>query len=355
MSNSHINRRRCWKLLLGLSITMVAVLALNYVYVPAATPAPTTPSKEARWNEVVAAAKKEGKVIWYEASEDEMIQRLIADFQKKYPDINLIHVRLRGADAATRIMLETPAGAPTADVGYGDATTILGLGKKDMLKTMDWDELNINPKLISSPTAVRLGCSTHGIVYNSKHVSAADAPKKWEDLIDPKWKGKIGLWIKPVSTANLAPVWGRDKVLQFVRKLILQEPKFYDSVFTLASATAAGEISIGDCTYNAPLPSIEKGAPIKFVLCDPTPVDLLYSFATKGGKNPNAAKVFLAWLESNEGLMSYEAATLRGNPFLPGTKLAEMLKGMKISSWKIEEEEENTKVLKEVTTILQRR
>jgi iron(III) transport system substrate-binding protein len=171
---------------LGSSITVVAVLVLNYVRVPAATSASTTPSKEARWNEVVAAAKKEGKVIWYEGSEEQEMQRLIADFQKRYPDIKLMHVRLRGTDAAARIVLETQAGAPTADVSFGGAETILGLEKKGVIKKMDWDELNINPKLIASPTAVWLACSTYGIVYNPKYVSEADAPKKWEDLLDPK-------------------------------------------------------------------------------------------------------------------------------------------------------------------------
>jgi iron(III) transport system substrate-binding protein len=355
MSNSHVNLRHWWKLLLSMSITMVGVLALSYVY--AAAPVSTTPNKEARWNEVVAAAKKEGKVIWYESSEEEEMRSLIADFQKRYPDIKLMHVRLRGTDAAVRIVLETQAGAATADVGFGGADTIFELEKKGVLKTMDWDELNISPTIIAGPTAVWLACSTYVVVYNSKHVSEADAPKKWEDLIDPKWKHKIGLWIKPDPMVALVPAanWGHDKVLQLVRNLKSQEPKLYDSTFTLASAIAAGEISVGWGIYHSTLPSIKKGAPIKFAFCDPTPVSPLFSFATKGGKNPNAAKVFLAWLESKEGLMSYEAATLRGNPLLPGTKTAEMLKGLRVCSWKIEDSDQNAKVVKEFGDILERK
>ena len=138
MSNSHVDLRHWRKLLLNMSITMVGVLTSSYVY--AAAPVSTTPNKEARWNEVVAAAKKEGKIIWYESSESEEMQGLIADFQKRYPGIKLMHVRLRGADAAARIVLETQAGAATADVGFGGADTVLELDKKGTLKAMDWDE-----------------------------------------------------------------------------------------------------------------------------------------------------------------------------------------------------------------------
>ena len=284
-------------------------------------------------DKVLEAAQKEGSVMWYESSPDDQFAKVEAAFNKRYPKIKLEQTRLRGAEVGTRIIAESQANAPTGDVGTTGLDILSALDARGLLQKPNWAELGIPENLIATPYAVIGMASTYCLLYNTKLVSEADAPKKWEDLLLPKWKGKIGLWNKSTALAFLQPVWGEDKTLQFTKKLAEQQPVMYQSTFNVNDAIASGEILVAITNYHTVIPSRDKGAPVKIVFAEVTPYEAICTSLPTKGTHPNAAKLFTAWLLSAEGAMAYEKATFRGNPFIAGTETYKLLSGKKLSTF----------------------
>ncbi len=134
-----------------------------------------------------------------------------------------------------------------------------------------------------------------GIAYNTKLVSSKDVPDRWEDLLDPKWKGK--LLMDPTEYewfGALLKVWGREKGFEFMKKLSRQELEFRDGHPLLAVLLAAGEfpivvVSNSDTTEE----ERRKGAPVKWVGPDPTVVRLRPIGLAKTSPHPNAGKLLI--------------------------------------------------------------
>ncbi len=321
----------------------------------AATIAPAkAPGAEAKTGlaQIVDAANKEGKVVWYESSPETDIAKVAAEFNKKYPAIKVEQVRLTGADVGTRILTESQAGGPTADVGTSGAEVPYELNKQGIVAHVNWADLGIDPKLAPSPEAVSTTAATYVVVINTKLVSDAEAPKSWDDLLNPKWKGRIGTWIQPQFQAQLVPAWGADKTTEWVKKFAAQQPVFKQSTFPISEAVAAGELPLGVIVYHTAKPLLEKNAPIKIIVLDPTPVTMLHSFIPTKASHPNAAKVFMAWLHSTEGNLAYENATGRGNPKISGTATAKLLAGKNLSEYPYDKQNEFSKWLKEYGGIM---
>ena len=301
------------------------------------------------------AAYEEGKMMWYESSPEGQFAKVEAAFNKRYPKIKLEQVRLRGADVATRIIAESQADAPTADVATSGLDILIGLDERGLLTRANWADLGIAKNLIAAPYGLRSMAVTYCINYNTNLVSEADAPKNWEDVLNPKWKGKVGLWQKPSGLALLTPAWGEERVIEFTKKLAEQKPVIYRSNFPLNNALAAGEISIGITIYHTAIPTIKKGAPIKLVFASPTPYEPLCSAIPSKSAHPNAAKLFISWFLSLEGAQAYEDATNRGNPWITGTKTYEMLKGRELSTFSPEQSKDFANIAKKIGKILLKR
>lgn len=283
---------------------------------------------------LVDAAKKEDGLVWYESSTEEQVAKIFDAFQDKYPFVkNVEHVRLRASDVAARIAQEAQANAPTADVGTTDTASATQLYERQMLATPEWTKLGVPPELVPELYLVATAASVYVILYNTELVSEEEAPTSWEDLLDERWRGKIGTWVVPFAFVELVPVWGGDRTTEYVRQFAQQNPVTYESTFPLAQAVGAGEIPVGVGIYHATQPAIEAGAPIEIVVPRPTPVTMLYSFIPKDAANPNTAKLFISWLATEEGARAYEEATGRGNPLLPGTETAELVSDRTISDF----------------------
>lgn len=335
MLRKHIAQTKRGGIISGIILGLVVYFALGYSLtntltleqsVAAAGPAPTL-------EKLQKAAYEEGKIVWYESSPESQFAKVEAAFNKRYPKIKLEQVRLRGADVGTRIIAESQADAPTADVATSGLDILIALDERRLLTKANWTDLGIARDLIATPYALRSMAVIYCISYNTNLVSEADAPKHWEDMLNPKWKGRIGIWEKPSALSLLTPAWGEKRVIEFTKKLAEQKPVVYQSSFPLNNALAAGEISVGIIIYHTAVPTIKKGGPIKLVFASPTPYEPLCSVIPLKGAHPNAAKLFIAWLHSFEGARAYEDATDRGNPWISGTETYEMLKGRKLSTF----------------------
>ena len=175
------------------------------------------------------------------------------------------------------------------------------------------------------------------VLYNTDLVPTADVPQNWDDAFDPKWKGRTGHWMRAAFFVDLMPGVGEAKVRDLVHRLVALKPRLFDGQFPLAQAVGSGEIALAVTARDSAVRIVEKGAPVKMAVIDPTPLPLICGSVLKYGRNPNTARLFLAWLASTEGAVTFESLTQRGNYFVPGTQTAKALQGHKMSFFTAEQ------------------
>lgn len=284
---------------------------------------------------VVAAAQKEGKVVWYESVPTDQADQIIAEFNKKYPGIAFEYVTVGGSQRLAKVMQESIGGGPTADVLTDAIGSIQPLIDQGYVRAVDWQALGVetSPDKTPNPYLMRTNASVYLSVYNTDLVAEADAPKTYEEMSDAKWSGKWSTWARPHGLVSLLPAWGEEKTTAYATALGKLSGRLNRAPQAVAEGVGAGESAIGYfLPYHTILPTIKKGAPVKLVVVEPVPITSLYGYLPKFGANPNAGKLFLSWLASNEGAAAVERATGRGNPFEPTTEVGKLLVGKTLST-----------------------
>ncbi len=237
-------------------------------------------------DQLAAAAAKVGSVIWYESSPDEQAEQIVAAFNRHFPAVKIEHVRDTGGNSiGARIIQESQGSVRTADIATTGWSILTPLIARNLAMQVDWKSLGAAPDLVAPPYGISTTAVIYIIVYNTALVPAADAPKNWMDLLNPRWDGKIGLWIRAEGEAALAASWGEDKVADYIKKLNALHPVLEKSTFPLAQQVAAGELLVGFGIYHTAQPPLRRGAPIKVVVPDPAPVDTLFSFVPAPAQN----------------------------------------------------------------------
>jgi len=303
--------------------------------------------------DLAVRAEKEDPVVWYESSTQDETDKVIAAFNKRYPKVKVQHIRITGGNVMSgRIIQETQAGGKTADMATSGVSDTWQLGGRQMLENLDWKFLGISERLVASPFATVSAAASYVLIYNTQLVKEADAPKDWEDLLDPKWKNRLGTWYRAGGFAQLAKVWGEERTTRYMKKFVEQNPFLFRSTYPLAQQVGAGEVHVALGMYHTAQPPLKKGAPIKVAALDPVPVSSVYTFLMKTAKNPNGAKLFIAWLHSSEGAKAYEEATGRGNHLLPGTRSAAFFEKRRISEFSPSENDVYTALIEKYTSML---
>jgi ABC-type Fe3+ transport system substrate-binding protein len=250
------------------------------------------------------AAKKEGKVLVYGTIIPQVMKLIEAGFEAKY-GVNIEYWRGDATKVVDRVLTEWRAGKPGFDMVIG-ARGPLSLAKADGVyaKFTPASAANFPAKFRDKDgqlTAWRV--TPVGILTNTDLVKANDMPKSWDDLLDPKWQGKITMPdpSRHASTAtflwNLQKIKG-DKWLDFVRALAKQRPLLVESYSSVPNAIVRGEAALG-ISYIQYVPQT-KG-PIGFAPIDQPFADPSDSAISVKAVNPNAARFLVDYLCSPEG------------------------------------------------------
>ena len=204
---------------------------------------------ESSRDEIVAKARKEGKLRVLTSLEMENLKPVSDAFKKKYPFIDLRAEEIAGTDTYQRMLLEMKSGAASGwDVNY--LTTdfyheyfpyqkkfdVLGMAQQGVLQipVAMVDPINRNIVCYSTNTQV--------VAYNKKLISEDKVPNHWEDFLKPEFKGrKFLVDIRPQEVANLVPAWGLEKTLQFARALAAQNPIWIRGHSRTLGVMAVGE------------------------------------------------------------------------------------------------------------------
>jgi len=252
------------------------------------------------------AAKKEGTVVIWGPTDAIVYQKMQEVLDKEYPGIKIEHFESIPEPLVQRIIAESQAGKPPAVdiIQSGSLRALRPLIDRDMLAPYPGWEKNFGLDAVyAGDRFVGAYNLTLPIAYNTKAVSAKDAPKSWEDLADPKWKGKkIIIEARLVPFAMLGTEWGKEKATDLVKKILGQQPIIVQGGTTVANALAGGQVSIAVGTYAFTIEGLKKrGAAVDWVAASPLPVLTSAEGVLKSAPHPNAARFFAGWMGTPEG------------------------------------------------------
>ena len=239
--------------------SVIAVAGLGL----ALSSAPAAPQAEFGSPELIAAAKAEGKLVYYTANFAEIEQEVIKAFNKRFPEIKVEMVRAPGGQLITRVRTEAAAGKLIADVvDHSDRALMLPLA--DLFQ--DYAPPNAadyNPDALISPKLWPRATIAWSIAYNTELVK--NPPKTWMDLTKPEYDKMTG----QVFAQSGGTTWTR---IMFERQVLGEEywakqasthPILYPSGAPMADALVRGEVAMGPILYNAIYQKQKDGAPVK--------------------------------------------------------------------------------------------
>jgi iron(III) transport system substrate-binding protein len=265
------------------------------------------------------AALKEGEVQSWGGIGPEEVAVLKEAFQQRFPGIDVKHFEIRPDDFVSRVVTEAQQGRISLDVGAGRMAGIAPLIDRDLVQGHDdWLHLfpDIPPQSVSENG--RLLTYYHllfPLAYNTNLVKPEEVPTSWDDLLQPRWRGRVMLEPRANALAYLGIEWGEERVLDYAQKLRAQDLLFVKGGNEIALQLAAGArpIAIGANTHQL-LQDRDKGAPVEWARkVSPIGAGNTSLFVMKGAKNPNAAKLWAGWVASAEGQRINEEKHYRGN------------------------------------------
>ena len=254
---------------------------------------------------ILEGAKKEGVLVVYTSMSVDQAQRILDAFKTRYPFLKTTMFRAVGERLLTKIMTEAQAGKYDFDAVQSAESQAYFLKKKNLLQRYVSPEAKHIQKPFFDPdgywTAVYI--MPNVIAYNTRMVKRNEVPKTDEDLLQPKWKGKMGMdHTKPEWFAWKLKRMGEEKGLAYMKKLGAQEFRLYAGLSVVTNLLAAGEFPLVLNTYLHNVEDIKrKGAPVDWIAQDP----IFTKFQPLGigskAQHPNAAKLFTDFMLSEEG------------------------------------------------------
>ena len=258
--------------------------------------------------DLLAAARKEGKLSWYTSVDLPVAERLGKAFEAKYPGVS-VRVERSGAERIyQRLGQEYGSRIYACDIAHSSDAAHFIIWKRD-----GWLAPFVSDDMAAHyPAAQRDADGMYAtwriflsvIAYNTKLVKAEDAPKGFIDLLDPKWAGKI-VKAHPGYSGTIMTATqqiARDLGWSYLEKLSKQRVMQVQSAADPPKKLALGERAImadgGDYVIFG---LIERGEPVMPVYAvEGTPLITGPSGVMKNAPNPNAARLFQIWSFSAE-------------------------------------------------------
>jgi iron(III) transport system substrate-binding protein len=273
-------------------------------------------------DQLYEAAKKEGKVVWWDQHELKVAETFMSEFKKKYPGIEFEYLEGNQDELRPKAIAETRAGRVTLDV--------IDTGQ-NYPAYKDVDLPTDNAELLVS-ASVPLEQQYEGTYspewtvylasYNPNMVKPEELPKTWDDFLDPKWKGKLGLESRLRPFVYGTPFFGgEEKVVEYMKKLKEQNPRMVTGNTATDTLLVAGEFPIAIGTYLHNIVKFKpKGQPWDFI-----PLQEVYTnqpgpgyTVHKQAPHPNAGRLYLHWFVGPEGVALMDKERFKGKP-LPGS------------------------------------
>ncbi|HWO42500.1 MAG TPA: extracellular solute-binding protein, partial [Candidatus Eisenbacteria bacterium] len=273
------------------------------------------------------AAKAEGQVILWSPLDPPEVRMLVEAFNKEFPGIEVNHFEIRPSDFASRVVAEAQQGRISFDVGTGRLAAISPLIQRGLIEShQDWTKIftALKPAAVSDEGRLLTIYSLfYPIAYHTKLIRPTDVPTSWKDLLDSKWKNKIIVEPRANAFAYLGLKWGEEAMVDYLKKLRVQDPIFVKGGSGVVQQLIAGvaPLAVGGNVHNI-LQRKDEGAPVGWASkASPIGATDNVMFTMKGAKHPNAAKLFTGWLASDraQDVMAtklFRAAAVPGSSYV---------------------------------------
>jgi len=254
-------------------------------------------------SQLIEAAKKEGKVVWYTSMAIDTSKPLLDAFLKEYPFIKADLVRAGEEQLTNRMLTETRAGQWLFDAV--STSSIGALIERKMITPYLAPERDAFMDQFKDPQGYWTGVFANNLIlaYNTKMVAAKDAPRDYPDLLDPKWRGQI--LMDPTDYdwfGTLIAAWGREKTVQYMQRLAKQEPSWRRGHGLTAQLLGAGETGLA-WAYSFRIERMKReGAPVEWIeTFDPIVITISGIGLSAKATSPNAAKLLINFATSKRG------------------------------------------------------
>jgi iron(III) transport system substrate-binding protein len=252
---------------------------------------------------MVAAAVKEGKVVWYTSVDVKVAETIAKAFRAEYPGIEIEVERSGSERVFQRINQEYQSGIKNVDVvNSSDASHFI------FWKQQKWLASHVPPDVKRFPAQFRdpdgyyatWRATLSVIGYNTNLVDAKDAPAGYMDLLDAKWKGKLVKSHPGYSGTSLTGTYAITKLLgwDYLEKLSKQQVQQLQSTTATPKSIASGEraVMVDGNEYNMFI-EIDAKSPVKIIYAqEGTPFVTSPTAIFAGAPHPNAARVFQNFL-----------------------------------------------------------
>jgi iron(III) transport system substrate-binding protein len=281
---------------------------------------------------LVDAAKKEGgKVVLYGSLEPDTTDLIIKAFTKK-TGLKVEYWRASTTKVVDRALAESRAKKALVDVILVHDAEMRLLFKGNIVTRYDspmfkdFTKESVDPQL-----GPRYRDTIIGIVYNNSLIKPEEAPKSFEDIVKPQFRGKL---VMPDPTqhitttgwvASLATVMGKEKADKFIGDLAATKPLFVEGLLPAAERVSTGEAAVGVSYIKFSYLFGVKGAPLDYVRSDRMLGEGSYIMLASKPVNPNAGKAFIDFFLGDESMKVMakqgEFVTRKGiHPPIPGAE-----------------------------------
>jgi iron(III) transport system substrate-binding protein len=277
-------------------VTKALLAAIAFAWAPGAlAQAPAT----------VAAAKAEGEVVMYTSGQQDDMSALTRVFEQKY-GVKVTIWRASSEKVLQRAVTEARSGRHAVDILETNGPELEMAQREGLLRKVDSPHLRDIIPVALRPHGEWVGSrmNVFTLAYNTKSVKKDELPKSWEDLAQPRWKGRLGIeaddseWLAGV----LAQI-GEQKGVQLFRDIVKKNGISVRKGHTLLTQlVVSGEVPLSLTVYNYKAEQLKKGgAPIEWFAIGKAVARPNGVAATKRAPHPNAAALWLDFEISEEG------------------------------------------------------
>jgi iron(III) transport system substrate-binding protein len=247
----------------------------------------------------VEAGKKEGKAVVYGSLESDSANSIFNEFKKK-TGITVEYWRASATKVMDRALSEYRAGRPLFDIILTNDNPMQIMLKEGIFAKYESPSAkDFPPNAIDPNLGPRYRNVVIGVVYNKSAIKEADAPKSLQDLVNPKYRGKL---VMPDPTqhttttqwvASLDKLMGKEKADKYVRDLAAMKPILVESLLPAAERVVTGETPIAITYVKYAYIYGKKGAPLDYVRLGKFMGDGHYLTLSNKAPHPNAGKALI--------------------------------------------------------------
>lgn len=251
-------------------------------------------------------ARREGEVVWYTSMSLTDFPKIVGAFEKSNPSVKVRANRLTQSTVVTKIDTEARGGRYAVDVVGSAPVEIWELKRQGHSTAYPSPELKAFPAGSYDPQGYWSSFEVTPIVlaFNTKLIPQDEAPRGYQDLLQPKWKGKMNFGSDEYAWYSvMLDGMGKAKGLEYMKSLARQQLHIPGSSSVMrVQLMLAGESALAVAARGRRVTEYkEKGAPIDYRILDPYPAEPNALALMGRSSHPYAAMLFIDWLLSEEG------------------------------------------------------